>query len=677
MAEDYSQTLKAISDQVSMSASVAQSALSSIKDSGLKEKLESYFGSLKSTGDLLKDNKGAEALDLMNKTLKDQKALILEVQQASGLSSQSQKDLVKGLKDVGFETKSFKDGLDGTKQKMKEMKETLASFNQIGGALNKTFGDSFTAASAMKGVMAGLSFSQGNWKDGALQTIEATNMMVEGISRVQIGFRETALAIVASGVSKEIQNDMDKVKGYISSTVGYMNYNYGVTAEETEKIMSELASSGFKKLDTEMVSNTRDLFLMSKALNMSTGEVSSLSGLLMKTFKMDFTESKKTILAVAEASEKANVSQAEYVKSIISAAENLQIYNVSVKDVNAEVKKGIDAGMSWSRALASASEMVSGLAKQDLGRRAFAAQSAGFGRGDVLGAAAMAKYEGSPGDTEKYMSEMLKRVGGGLSETDLKTMMGGGRESKEKAFGAAQKVALASGLDERVVMEKLLGVTTKKDPMESAAESLKQMGPAYSKALTADENMKKLGRLADYAISGIGIPVTESDKKAMESQKKVFDLMTQEQKKKQEIENVKSGKDWGANILSIVGQTPEQAVREKELELTKIQSLKTEEEKRLRSRMTKHSGGEIKFHNGDEVDATLLTGEGVLNRMAMQAAKSNYGNNFLDNMNQGKMPSGGGGGIINVNVDPNFAQLKKYINMWIQEVFRDGMKAVI
>lgn len=125
-----------------------------------------------------------------------------------------------------------------------------------------------------------------------------------------------------------------------------------------------------------------------------------------------------------------------------------------------------------------------------------------------------------------------------------------------------------------------------------------------------------------------------------------------------------------------VGKKKADILKEKQAELSKIQEERTTEEENLRLKMHKHMGGEIKFHGGDEVSATLLTGEGVLNRMAMQAAKSNYGGNFLDNMNQGKM-LGGGGSNINVNVDLNVNRLKDLVNMWFEETFTRGMKAVL
>jgi len=631
----------------------------------LAAKVEKYFKSLKDSADLMKDSKTEEALDKLTSIYKSQKDLIGEIGQVSGLSKKEQSALKDAIKETATEAKDMTKVIDGTKKAMAAMKETMASVNQIGGMLNKSMGDSFTAASALKGAMAGVAFATGDIKGGVIATLEASEMMIEGIGKVQSGFRDTALAIVTAGVSDNIKQDFDKTKGFVSTAIQEMNADFAETAESTERIMMELSGVGFKNLNVDMVAATRELYLMGKSLNMSTSQVASMAGTLTKEFGYTWNQSKNIIMSVAEASKNANVTQAEYAQTLISTADRLKDYNVSWKDIDKNMKDATEKGLGWSRSVAYATEMSSGLARQDLGRRAFMSRELGFGQGDILGAAAMRKYEPGSDDTRKFLEKMLEKTGGSASE--ITRLKGGSIEDREKAFGMAQKAAMASGLDERVVMEALGLVKQKQDPtleeMKGVNNKLSSMGKMYSDALTTNEQMKKLGRMADYATSSIGITISDKDKSVLALSREMKELQAKILAKESELEKEKSSK---TNIFH-TQENKEANIAALEFELESLDTKKENLEKKIKE--TKHSGGEIrKFHGGGEVPAILESGEFVINKRASQE----IGYDTLSRMNSG---GSAGGNTFNVNVDLNVNRLKELVNMWFEETFRNGMRS--
>lgn len=663
--------------EMSLSSGVSR-ALSSLSDSSssemkeLSDKVSSYLKSLSASGDALKAGRPDEALEKLNNIYKNQKSLIDEISKSSELSKKEQTALKDAIKDTATGAKQMTDALDGTKKAMANLKDTMNSVNQIGGMLNKSMGDSFTAASALKGAMAAVSFATMDIKGGIMQTLEASQMMIEGISKIEKGFRDTSLNIVSAGVPDDIKTAFDEAQGFVANAVYTMTRDFNLGAEETEKMMSDLANVGFKNLSDKGAKATEDIYLMSKTLGMSAPQVTALAGTLHKEFGYTFNQSKNIIMEVAEASKNANVSQAEYSQTVIATADRLKEYNLSLKDVNSLVKQAAESGRGWGLAVKDATEMAGGLARQDLGKRAFMAQQMGGGKGDILGAAAMLKYEADSADTKKYMMTMLEKVGGSQAEI-TRLMSTGSKEDREKAFGMAQKTAMASGLDEGTVMRELLKITTKKDgaveELQKVNDKLGRTKETLQDALTANDHMKKLGKMADLALVGAGIYISEKDRAIIEEGKKT---------EADRLKNLSSAKSVKAAEDKAVAEKKKAIENQNDMIAREYKEKKAREDSGTQSYdspvpQEHHIGGPIrKFHDGGEVPAILQAGEFVINKTAV----SSIGEDNLRNMNAtGNVSSGGS--TVNVNVDLNVMRLKELVNIWFSETFRSGMRAVL
>jgi hypothetical protein len=660
---DLESTIKNMESGLTAGIQKTISAMSNSSDAGMKQlssTITTYLGSLKEAGDALRNNNPAEALTLMTNVMRTQKIVTDEVTAAFGANSKEAKELAEGINKTADGAKSLSKTLDGTKKTLDDSISKLKSFSQVGSALNSVFGESFVSASALKGALAAADFATGKYTEGILKSIESTNMFIVGMSKINDGWRDTALSVNAASTraAGDIKNDFDVTKGIVARTVKDMNWQFAIGAEKTQSIMTDLAANGFKNLGNDIGVATKEVFLMSKSLNMSTSQITGLAGVLTKEFKYSWNQSRDLILGLAETATKANVTQADYVQTLINSADKLKEYNVSLTDLNKMFAEGTSKSIGWSRTIAYANEMTTGLSRQDIGRRAFAAQEMGQGKGSIFGAATLLGYNSSSEQTEKYLNSMLRSTGG--SSAEIKRLSGGSTEDKEKAAGMVAMAAKAGGMDERVLLEKFGLIEQKKDPVTdnlvTMNKTLGQMGETYKSAISASDTMQKMGKMADYAVSGTGIYTREADNKVYEAYKKVQVAQDKQSAAIAELRKAEERGAWGG-IIGGLGKESTEA-HKKELEQARKKVEKADAELKIATDKyepiaNKHSGGEIRsyFHAGGEVPAVLESGEFVMNKNASQG----IGYQNLERMNSG---GGGGASNISVNVDLNVNRLK-------------------
>lgn len=558
-----------------------------------------------------------DVIDLINKLKED-----LSSQQNTKLPNKEFKDFSRILYDLKSVGAPLSNEFSNAARQVGNFQKLFSDLSQQG---FKKFG---VAAGALAGPMGIAATAAMTLASGIM---EFTKMMAQ--ARMEV-----AVLSVQMGTAGNVGEKLKQTFQLASELAG----KYSMKVGDVTKIMSAITMAGIKIDDADPA--LKNIIKDFTELQIGLGVTADVTQSTLKLFRQEYNikdELLNRTLALVKASQSLNMTHSDYLRLVVNLTRGFITFGIGAMQTAHELEKAATTlGLGAERAQAYTKEMIAGPRQAGLGQRAWLAQQMGIGGGNTLAGAAMLGY-GQQTPTNlgiTVIQQAIRSMGLGMEFKEGQRLRG-----TEEEWGQAAQIAMFAkqfGIEERTVYESL-GLPVKKqvDIMGDIGKDVKGIREIMTKNLKDISEsrwwLQQIRSFIDKEFYGfLG--------KSGAEQRKIL-----------------------GNIISTIGGPMTQGIAE-------IGKLGYEKFKSTTTKERKHGGGIIgdtpRYHNGiSEIDATLLSGESVLNRNATR----NLGKENIDRLN-----SGGVAGSTNINISVNIPVLKQYIESAITSCLRDNPQLI-